>query len=107
MDDEQRTMKTTTSTIDDVVPEPSVKPAPQQEDTIGAYCSVSRLDNGKTETHWIDREVIKVGVVVEFLEEYQLVYGVVVLIQTKQSVLLLNCSNLRSAFSKANSSLEL
>ncbi len=67
--------------IDDVVPEPSVKPAPQQEDTIGAYCSVSRLDNGKTETHWIDREVINVGDVVEFLEEYQLVYGVVVAIE--------------------------
>ena len=68
---------------DDSLPEQSVSSAPQQKDTdsIGALCSVSRLDNGKTETHWIDRPGIQVGDIVEFLEEYQLVHGVVVAIK--------------------------
>lgn len=73
-----------TNTSDEAASEQATYPVPEQEEEAGAYCAVSRLDNGQTETHWIDRAGIKVGDIVEFLDEYQMVHGVVVSIEKPQ-----------------------
>ncbi len=47
------------------------------------HCSISRLDNGKTEAFWIDNPDVKVGDVVDVITEAGPVQGVVVLVENE------------------------
>lgn len=63
----------------------SIHPLKNQNETMEAYCLVSRLDNGKTEGHWISQRHINVGDIVEISVEAGVVRGVVISIKDKET----------------------
>ena len=50
-------------------------------DKDGSFCLISRLDNGKTERHWISKNKINIGDIVTINEEDQNIPGVVVSVE--------------------------